>query len=59
LTIIFKNKMKEHLSRIDRYGLNRKIAKKKVIQLSLIRRRYLNFIKNNVLQIFRQSFKPL
>ena len=51
--------MKEHLSRIDRYGLNRKIAKKKVIQLSLIRRRYLNFIKNNVLQIFRQSFKPL
>ena len=51
--------MKEHLIKVDRSGLLKKLAKKKIMQLSLIRKKYISFVKNRVLQIFRQSFKPL
>jgi hypothetical protein len=51
--------MREHFSKLDRFGLIKKIAKKKVIQMSLLQKKYLMFIKSNILQKFRSSFKPL
>lgn len=59
LTIILKRKIKAHLTQIDQYGLNVKLAKKKIFQLSIIRRKYVLFIKNKIIQQLRESFKPL
>ena len=59
LTMIYKRKMKEYLMKVDRYGLLRKIAQKKMIQLALLRKKYLLYIKNHILQRLRSTFKPL
>jgi hypothetical protein len=47
------------VSKIDRYGLMKKIAYKKMIQMSLIRRKYTLFLKQDIMQKFRGSFRPL
>lgn len=59
LSIIYSKKLKDHFTVIDRKGLLNKIAKKKVVQMALIRKKYLNFIKISILQKLRSSFKPL
>ena len=59
MTMIYKRKMKEYLKKVDRYGLLRKIAQKKIIQLALLRKKYLLHIKNHILQRLRSNFKPL
>ena len=59
LAMIYRRKMKEHLMRVDRFGLLRKIAQKKVIQLALLRKKYILHVKNRTLQRLRSGFKPL
>ncbi len=47
------------MTAIEQYGLNLKITKKKIFHLSLLRKRYVLFIKNKILQQLREEFKPL
>jgi predicted RNA-binding protein with RPS1 domain len=59
LTMLHRRKLKGHIMQIERFGIATKLAKKKVFNLSLIRKRYVLFIKNQVLQQFRAGFRPL
>lgn len=59
INILARKKLKEHFMRIEKHGLLKKLAKKKLYQLALIRRNYLHSIKNRVLQTLRSNFQPL
>ena len=44
---------------MERTSLLRKIMKKRIFLLSLIRKKYVLFVKNTALQSFRKNFRPL
>lgn len=44
---------------IENTGLKKKLMKKRMFLLSLIRKKYLLFVKNKALQAFKASFRPL
>lgn len=59
LSLLHARKMKGHFARVSAYSVQTKIAKKKLFALTLIRKRYLLFLKNRVLQRLREGFQPL
>lgn len=59
LSILHQRKLKGHFATVASHSLQSKLAKKKIFALALIRKRYLLFIKNGVLQRLRESFQPL
>lgn len=44
---------------MERQGLMKKNMQKRIFLLSLIRKKYVNFIKNAAMQSFRGSFRPM
>ena len=59
VNLIEKERMKEGLTMIERQSLLKKNMQKRVFLLSLIRKKYLLFVKNYALQVFRTSFRPM
>jgi hypothetical protein len=59
LTTLSQNKTSPHFSKLQRYSLLRKIAQKRIVQMSLIRKKYTLFIKKNILEQLRSKFRPL
>lgn len=47
------------MAKILRYSLIKKFSSKKIVQLSLIRKKYTFFIKQQALEIFKSKFRPL
>lgn len=57
--VISIRRLKEALMFIERYSLVNKTAKKLLFRLTIIRKKYLCFQKNKVLQSFKGYFRPL
>lgn len=59
LIFLFQKKMSQNLSKVERYSLLRKLAHKKIVQMSLIRKKYTLFVKNKIIEQLRSKFRPL
>jgi hypothetical protein len=53
------SKFKETFIILERYSTARKTAQKQLFLASLIGRKYVLFIKNRAMQVFRTGFRPL
>lgn len=51
--------MSQYFSKCLRYSLLRKVAYKKLVQMSLIRKKYTLFIKSGIIEQLRSKFRPL
>jgi len=44
---------------VEKYGLKKALLKKKMFLLANIRKKYLNAVKERVMNIFREPLKPI